>query len=915
MSDPLATNNLALPYIAAAQAQKHVTHNEALRKLDTLVQLAVLDASRTTPPGSPGEGDRYIVAGSATDAWSGHDADVATWVDGVWEFAAPGDGWLAYDIASEAILVCLGGAWAPATLSGPFDELGVNTTADATNRLAVRSDAVLFTAIDAADGGDGDVRFTVNKETDGDTASLLFQSGWSGRAEVGLAGDTDLVVKVSSDGTAWTEAIRIDKDTGIAAILYDNGTSGLTATTVQGAIDEIAAGGGGGGGAVVSVFGRTGTVTAAAGDYAASEVDNDSGVSGATVKDALDTLDTAIGGKQDADADLADIAALSPSNDDVIQRKAGAWANRTIAQLKTDLTLTKSDVGLGSVTDDAQLKAASNLSDLGSASTARTNLGVAIGSDVQAYDADLGAIAALSPSNDDVIQRKAGAWVNRTPAQLKTDLALTKSDVGLGSVTNDAQLKAASNLSDLASASTARTNLGVAIGSDVQAYDADLGAIAALSPSNDDVIQRKAGAWANRTIAQLKTDLALTKSDVGLGSVTDDAQPKIASNLADIPNAGAARTNLGLGDSATKNTGTSSGTVAAGDDSRITNAAAKGANADITSLSALAGVNSGALRGFTNLLINPDGRINQRAPSSNADDTYGHDRWVVLTQTNAIAVSTQTDVENGTPRMWRLSQSQATAQRMGYAQIIEGINCKHLRGKQVTLGGRIRYSNNAAVRYAILEWTSTEDTVTSDVVNSWTNGTFTAGNFFKSTTQNVLGVGSLTPAANTLTDLTALTVTVGSSCNNLIVFIWTEGTAAQNSTFDGALQLEAGAVASAREFRPIGTEVAFCQRYFCKSYAIGTAPGSATNSGILAFDSGTSTTNAMGVQVRFPVEMRAAPTLVTYDEAANSGKISRGGNNKNGTSNDISSSGLRQYTSDATNASWFSFHYTADAEL
>jgi hypothetical protein len=265
--------------------------------------------------------------------------------------------------------------------------------------------------------------------------------------------------------------------------------------------------------------------------------------------------------------------------------------------------------------------------------------------------------------------------------------------------------------------------------------------------------------------------------------------------------------------------------------------------------------------------------------------------------------------------MWRLSQSQATAQRMGYAQVIEGINCKHLRGKQVTLGGRIRNSNNAAVRYAILEWTGTEDTVTSDVVNSWTNGTFTAGNFFKSTTQNVLGVGSLTPAANTLTDLTALTVTVGSSCNNLIVFIWTEGTAAQNSTLDGTLQLEAGAIASAREFRPIGTEVAFCQRYFCKSYAIGTAPGSATNSGILAFDSGTSTTNAMGVQVRFPVEMRAAPTLVTYDEAANSGKISRGGNNKNGTSNDISSSGLRQYTSDATNASWFSFHYTADAEL
>lgn len=56
------TANLALPLIAASQASKHVTHNEALTALDSLVQLACLDKDLTAPPGSPGEGDRYLVA-------------------------------------------------------------------------------------------------------------------------------------------------------------------------------------------------------------------------------------------------------------------------------------------------------------------------------------------------------------------------------------------------------------------------------------------------------------------------------------------------------------------------------------------------------------------------------------------------------------------------------------------------------------------------------------------------------------------------------------------------------------------------------------------------------------------------------------------------------------------------------------
>lgn len=89
-----------------------------------------------------------------------------------------------------------------------------------------------------------------------------------------------------------------------------------------------------------------------------------------------------------------------------------------------------------------------------------------------------------------------------THAQIDTHIAdtanphaVTKSQVGLGSVSNDAQLKIASNLSDLANAATARTNLGVAIGTDVQAFDQDLTDIAGLTTSQGDILYKSATQW------------------------------------------------------------------------------------------------------------------------------------------------------------------------------------------------------------------------------------------------------------------------------------------------------------------------------------------------------------------------------------------------------------------------------------
>ena len=275
-------------------------------------------------------------------------------------------------------------------------------------------------------------------------------------------------------------------------------------------------------------------------------------------------------------------------------------------------------------------------------------------------------------------------------------------------------------------------------------------------------------------------------------------------------------------------------------------------------------INSGVMAGLRNHLINGAFSINYRAPATNADDTYAHDRWYALTQTGTIAVTTLNNVADGTPFMARLTQSQVTAQRMGYAQIIEGINCRHLRGREVTfrLGG-VRLSTASNVRMAVLEWTGTEDAVTSDVVNNWTATVYTAGNFFLASNLTVSGVVQQALTANTLTDGSAVTVTLGSSFNNLIVFVWTESAVAQNVTLDlGKAQLEIGSVATLFEHRPIGAELALCQRYYQKSYDQGTVPGAVAASAFRHTIE--ATCNYASVSSALPVVMRATPTGTVY---------------------------------------------------
>jgi hypothetical protein len=443
------TPNLALPYLDAAQAQKHVTHNEALRLLDALVMLAVADRDLTAPPASPADGVRYIVATGATGAWAGQAGKIAARQDGAWTFIAPRAGHLAY-VADETVLVVFDGAAWQAAGGGAVSaldnltRLGVGTSADTANPFAAKLNNALWTARAASEGGDGTLRYKMNKETAAATLSLLMQTGYSGRAEIGLTGDDDLHCKVSPDGAAWYEALRVNRANGLVSFPCG----------IAGAVSDF--------------------------DY----------------------------------------------------------------------------------------------------------------------------------------------------------------------------------------------------------------------------------------------------------------------------------------------------------------------------------------------LINGDGQVNQAGAGSGiADGSYGHDQWVALTQTSTIAVSTVTDAEDGLPNMIRLTQNQASAQRMGYIQPLESSRVKRLRGKAVTLVMRLRNSTGAAIRYAILEWTGSADSITKDVVNDWTSSTYTGGNFFNSTSLTVRAIGTITPSSNTLTDAT-LSAMLGSSLNNLLVFVWTEATAAQNSTLDMAVNLRRGTSAAPVIMRPYADELHLCRRYW-----------------------------------------------------------------------------------------------------
>jgi hypothetical protein len=194
--------------------------------------------------------------------------------------------------------------------------------------------------------------------------------------------------------------------------------------------------------------------------------------------------------------------------------------------------------------------------------------------------------------------------------------------------------------------------------------------------------------------------------------------------------------------------------------------------------------------------------------------------------------------------------------KFGVAQIIENINCADLQGQTVTVSFQAKVSATTKldnVKCAIVAWSGTADSVTSDIISAWevegTNPTLIANATYENTPANL----------NVTTSWATYTVSAPidtASTNNVIVFIWSDvtDTTAGDFLYLAGVQLEAGSVATPFERRPYSTELQLAQRYYYRQTA-----GSLEVVVPSAFATGSATWRAQGV---FPVPLRTKPTAV-----------------------------------------------------
>jgi hypothetical protein len=269
-----------------------------------------------------------------------------------------------------------------------------------------------------------------------------------------------------------------------------------------------------------------------------------------------------------------------------------------------------------------------------------------------------------------------------------------------------------------------------------------------------------------------------------------------------------------------------------------------------------------------NRLLNGSFNVAQRGTSfvsgANDDDTYNLDRWYILSDGNdAVDITQTTTVPTGAKYSIGLDV-ETVNKKFGIAQIIENVNCYDAIGGNVTLSFQAKVSATTKldnVKCAIVAWSGTADSVTSDIISAWeaegTNPTLIANATYENTPANL----------NVTTSWATYSVTANvdtASTANIIVFIWSDvtDTTAGDFLYITNAQLEVGSSATPFERRLYNQELANCQRYFQ----------------ICAFSGVAYNTGEMGISSQFKVTMRAQASMST---------VLKNSDNYTGTSNQI----------------------------
>lgn len=114
----LQTDRLSLPLLAVAQAQKEITHNEALAQLDAMVQPVVVAVAPPSVPVAPVAGQGWIVGSAAPGMWAGHDGALAVWTAGGWRFLVPFEGMTVWSLVDSIFYRRTSAAWVAGVVPG-----------------------------------------------------------------------------------------------------------------------------------------------------------------------------------------------------------------------------------------------------------------------------------------------------------------------------------------------------------------------------------------------------------------------------------------------------------------------------------------------------------------------------------------------------------------------------------------------------------------------------------------------------------------------------------------------------------------------------------------------------------------------------------------------------------------------------